>query len=42
MAAWNVRVTGTHTGDMMGIAATGRSMFQFLTQIGALPPPPSA
>ena len=66
MAAWNVRVTGTHTGDMMGIAATGRSfeyvtpnigrfaggvaaehwadqgMFQFLRQIGALPPPPAA
>jgi predicted ester cyclase len=64
MAAWNVRVTGTHTGEMMGIAPTGRSfeyvtpnigrfaggkaaehwadqgMFQFLTQIGALPPPP--
>jgi predicted ester cyclase len=67
MAAWNIRVTGTHTGDMMGIPATGRSfeyvtpnigrfgddgravehwadqgMFQFLTQIGVLPPPPAA
>jgi predicted ester cyclase len=65
MAAWTVRVTGPDTGDMMGIAATGRSfeyvtpnigrfadgvaaehwadqgMFQFLTQIGALPPPPA-
>jgi predicted ester cyclase len=64
MAAWNVRVTGTHTGEMMGIPATGRSfeyvtpnigrfsggraaehwadqgMFQFLTQIGAIQPPP--
>jgi predicted ester cyclase len=64
MAAWNVRVSGTHTGEMMGIAPTGRSfeyvtpnigrfaggkaaehwadqgMFQFLTQIGALQPPP--
>ena len=61
MAGWNVRVTGTHSGEMMGIPATGRSfeyvtpnigrfadgkaaehwadqgMFQFLTQIGALP-----
>ena len=67
MAAWNVRVTGTHRGEMMGFPATGKSfeyvtpnigrfgadgravehwadqgMFQFLTQIGALPPPPSA
>jgi predicted ester cyclase len=63
MCAWNVRVTGTHTGDMMGIPATGKSfeyvtpnigrfengkpaehwadqgMFQFLTQVGVLPPP---
>ena len=23
-AAWNIRVTGTHTGEMMGIRATGR------------------
>ena len=30
MAAWNVRVTGTHTGEMMGIAATGRS-FEYVT-----------
>ena len=30
MAAWNVRVTGTHSGDMMGIAATGRS-FEYVT-----------
>ena len=30
MAAWNVRVTGTHTGDMMGIPATGRS-FEYVT-----------
>ena len=66
MAAWNVRVKGTHTGEMMGIPATGRSfeyvtpnigrfadgkaaehwadqgMFQFLTQIGALPAPAGA
>ena len=61
MSAWVVRVKGTHTGEMMGIPASGRSfeyitpnigrwaagrpaehwadqgMFQFLTQIGALP-----
>ena len=30
MAAWNVRVTGTHTGDMMGIPASGRS-FEYVT-----------
>jgi predicted ester cyclase len=30
MAAWNVRVTGTHTGEMMGIPATGRS-FEYVT-----------
>jgi predicted ester cyclase len=66
MCAWNVRVTGTHTGSMMGIPATGRhfeyvtpnigrfengkavehwadqGMFQFLTQIGALPEPQPA
>jgi predicted ester cyclase len=64
MAAWNIRVRGTHTGEMMGIPPTGRSvdyvtpniarfaggraaehwadqgMFQFLTQIGAISPPP--
>ena len=64
MAAWNVRVTGTFTGDMMGMPPTGRSfeyvtpnigrfnaegkaaehwadqgMFQFLTQVGAIPAP---
>ena len=30
MAGWNVRVTGTHTGEMMGIPATGRS-FEYVT-----------
>lgn len=30
MAAWNVRVTGTHRGEMMGIPATGRS-FEYVT-----------
>jgi predicted ester cyclase len=30
MAAWNVHVTGTHTGEMMGIPATGRS-FEYVT-----------
>jgi predicted ester cyclase len=30
MAGWNVRVTGTHTGEMMGIGATGRS-FEYVT-----------
>jgi predicted ester cyclase len=30
MAAWNVRVTGTHTGEMMGIPATGQS-FEYVT-----------
>lgn len=29
-AAWNVRVQGTHTGEMMGIPATGRS-FEYVT-----------
>jgi predicted ester cyclase len=36
MAAWNVHVTGTHAGEMMGIPATGRS-FEYVTpNIGAL------
>jgi predicted ester cyclase len=64
MAGWNVRVSGTHTGEMMGIPPSGKrfeyvtpnigrfgddgkavehwadqGMFQFLTQIGALPEP---
>ena len=64
MAAWNVRVTGTFSGEMMGMPPTGRSfeyvtpnigrfdadgravehwadqgMFQFLTQVGAIPAP---
>jgi predicted ester cyclase len=26
MVAWNVHVTGTHTGELMGIAATGRQI----------------
>ncbi len=26
MVAWNVRVTGTHTGEMMGIPPTGKSV----------------
>jgi predicted ester cyclase len=30
MSAWVVRVTGTHTGEMMGIPATGRS-FDYVT-----------
>ena len=30
MAAWNVRVKGSHTGEMMGIPATGRS-FEYVT-----------
>jgi predicted ester cyclase len=30
MAAWNIRVTGTHTGEMMGIPATGAS-FEYVT-----------
>lgn len=30
MAAWNIRVTGTHTGEMMGISGTGRS-FEYVT-----------
>jgi predicted ester cyclase len=30
MVAWNVRVKGTHTGEMMGIPATGRS-FEYIT-----------
>jgi predicted ester cyclase len=30
MCAWNVRVTGTHTGEMMGIPPTGRS-FEYVT-----------
>jgi predicted ester cyclase len=30
MAAWNVRVRGTHTGEMMGIPASGRS-FEYVT-----------
>ena len=30
MAAWNVRVRGTHSGEMMGIAATGRR-FEYVT-----------
>ena len=30
MAGWNVRVKGTHAGEMMGIPATGRS-FEYVT-----------
>ena len=30
MAGWNVRVRGTHTGEMMGIPPTGRS-FEYVT-----------
>jgi predicted ester cyclase len=30
MAGWNVRVTGTHTGEMMGIPATGKH-FEYIT-----------
>ena len=64
LAAWNIRVTGTFTGEMMGMPPTGKSfeyvtpnigrfnaegkavehwadqgMFQFLTQVGAIPAP---
>jgi predicted ester cyclase len=64
MAAWNVRCTGTFTGEMMGMPPTGKAfeyvtpnigrfdadgkaaehwadqgMFQFLTQVGAIPAP---
>ena len=34
MCAWNIRVTGTHTGDMMGIPATGRSFSYVTPNIG--------
>jgi predicted ester cyclase len=38
MAAWNVRVTGTHTGEMMGIPPTGKS-FEYVTpNIGRMGP----
>ena len=30
MAAWNIRVTGTHTGEMMGIPPTGKT-FEYVT-----------
>ena len=30
MAGWTVRVTGTHTGEMIGIAPTGRT-FEYVT-----------
>ena len=30
MLGWNVRVTGTHTGEMMGIPPTGKS-FEYVT-----------
>ena len=30
MVAWNVRVRGTHTGEMLGIPASGRS-FEYVT-----------
>ena len=30
MAGWNIRVTGTHTGEMMGIPATGKR-FEYVT-----------
>lgn len=34
MAAWNVHVTGTHTREMMGIPATGRSLEYVTPNIG--------
>jgi predicted ester cyclase len=34
MVAWNVRVSGTHTGEMMGIAPTGRSFEYVSPNIG--------
>jgi predicted ester cyclase len=34
MCAWNVRVSGTHTGEMMGIPPTGKSFSYVTPNIG--------
>ena len=34
MCAWNVRVSGTHTGEMMGIPPTGKSFAYVTPNIG--------
>jgi predicted ester cyclase len=34
MVAWNVRTTGTHTGEMMGIAPTGKRIELLSANIG--------
>jgi predicted ester cyclase len=36
MVAWNVRTTGTHTGDMMGIPASGRRIELVSPNIGIM------
>ena len=36
MAAWNVRTTGTHTGEMMGMPPSGRSIELVSPNIGRM------